>query len=573
MLLITGAFLTACSEPQNIVVKESVVTESAETKAQPNIVIILADDLALMDFGAYGGEAQTPNIDQLAQNGTMFTNFHASPMCAPSRAMLMTGKNSHRTGVPNLPIFLPPEYQVMPGYKGELNEGVETIASRLKANGYNTYITGKWHLGHTETTLPTKRGFDRSYILNASGADNYEHRSYLPGQAKPAWFKDGKAIDLPENFYSSRSLVDEMIGFMDDTKAENADNNTPFFAFLSFQAVHVPLQVPAEYTEKYIETYSQGWEALRTKRYEKAKELKLVPETAALADSHLKLRKWDQLNPEEKKYAAKSMAVNAGMIDAMDQHIGRFKDYLKANDQFENTIFIVTSDNGPEASNAGALPGMDAWMDSVGISNDYDNLGGKRSVTAIGPEFASAAAGPSAFFKFFAGEGGLRVPLILSGPGIPSGEQNHNFSFITDIAPSIVQLTNSESSENDDYDGRSIVASLRGEVDSIYGPDDTIGLEAAGQAALFKGRYKITRNNPPYGDGVWRLYDLSIDPGESNDLASEQEALFSEMLADYAVFSEKNGVLEMPEGYEPLKEIMNKAARKRAAQKKQDSLQ
>ena len=462
--------LSACTKQENLD-----VAKSTQAVTKPNIVLILADDLALMDFGVYGGEAQTPNIDQLAQSGTMFTNYHASPMCAPSRAMLMTGVDSHRTGVPNLPLFLPPEYQVMPGYSGKLNDEVETVANRLKRNGYKTYVTGKWHLGHSEETLPTKRGFDRSYILDSSGADNYEQRPYLPGQGKPPWYKDGQPIELPADFYSSRSLVNEMIGFMDEAKAESVESTDPFFAFLSFQAIHIPLQVPAEYTEKYIDTYAEGWEALKAKRFKRAKELNLVPPTAALGDAHPDFVKWQELSPAQQKYAAKSMAVNAGMIDAMDEHIGRYIDYLKANDQFENTIFIVTSDNGPEASHPNMLSGIDAWLSANGISSDYEDLGGKRTVTAIGPEFASAAAGPSAFFKFYAGEGGLRVPLIISGPSIPSGAQNDSFSFITDIAPSIVELANGDISENDDFDGRSIVPVLTGKADYVYGPNDPCG--------------------------------------------------------------------------------------------------
>ena len=155
----------------------------------PNIVLILVDDAALMDFGCYGGEAQTPNIDRLAKAGTMLLNHHASPMCAPSRSMLMTGYDSHLTGVPNLPLFTPPEYATKSGYEGVLNDKVYTVATRLKKKGYHTYTTGKWHLGHSEETLPNKRGFDRSYILDASGADNYEHRPYLPTQSsKPPWY-------------------------------------------------------------------------------------------------------------------------------------------------------------------------------------------------------------------------------------------------------------------------------------------------------------------------------------------------------------------------------------------------
>ena len=535
--------------------------------ASPNIVLILADDLALMDFGIYGGEAETPNIDALAASGTLFTNYHTSPMCAPSRAMLMTGKNSHATGVPNLPLFLPDEYQEKSGYEGVLNNDVQTVASRLKAKGYDTYITGKWHLGQSETTLPTKRGFDRSYILNASGADNYEHRPYLPGQGKPAWFKDGKPIDLPDGFYSSRSLVNEMIGFMDEKRVQNPETQDPFFAFLSFQAVHIPVQVPKEYTAKYIGTYSEGWDSLREKRFQKAKDLKLIPANSKLGNMHPALKDWAGLSSDEKKYASKAMAVNAGMIDAMDEHIGRYIDYLKANDQYDNTVFIITSDNGPEASTPAMVPGIVPWFESQGLSTDYETLGEKRSVTAIGPEFASAAAGPSAFFKFYAGEGGLRVPLIISGPGVTAGQKNTGFSFVTDITPSIVQMANvTPVVKEKDFDGRSLVPVLRGAATEVYGPDDVIGMEAAGQAALFKGQYKITRNNPPLGDSVWRLYDLSNDPGETQDLSNERRDIYTDMLADYDRFSKKNGVLEMPEGYEPLKEIMKKAAKAGASQ-------
>jgi len=560
-IFFTAIFLNACIEQTET--KTEVLVEPA---ISPNIVLILADDLALMDFGVYGGEAQTPNIDALAASGTLFTNYHTSPMCAPSRAMLMTGKNSHATGVPNLPLFLPPEYQTKEGYEGVLNNNVQTVATRLKTKGYDTYITGKWHLGQSESTLPTRRGFDRSYILNASGADNYEHRPYLPGQGKPAWFKDGQPIDLPDDFYSSRSLVDEMIGFMEDTRAQKSKVRNPFFSFISFQAVHIPVQVPKEYTEKYINTYSNGWDELRKQRFEKAKALGLISANATLGNMHPALSDWAQLPTDEKKYAAKSMAVNAGMIDAMDYNIGRYVEYLRANDQFENTVFIITSDNGPEASTPAMVPGIMPWLKAQGVSTDYETLGEKRSLTAIGPEFASAAAGPSAFFKFYAGEGGLRVPLIVSGPGIKVGQKRSNFSFVTDIAPSIVQIANvAIAKKESDFDGRSLLPVLTGTATDIYGPNDVIGMEAAGQAALFKGQYKITRNNPPFGDGNWRLYDLSNDPGETQNLSNARPVLYEEMLEDYDVFSKENSILEMPEGYEPLKEIMKKAMHVRSS--------
>lgn len=538
----------------------------ALAKTRPNIVLILADDVALMDFGAYGGEAATPNIDALAANGTLFTNYHTSPMCAPSRAMLMTGLDSHRTGVPNLPIFLPDEYKAKPGYEGVLDSKVQTIATRLKRYGYDTYITGKWNLGHTETTLPSQRGFDRSYILDASGADNYEQRPYLPGQGKPPWFKDGAAVDLPADFYSSQFLVDQMIAFMIEERRSSPDTKNPFFAYIAFQAVHIPVQVPREYSEKYLDTYEAGWDSLRAARFEKAKALGLVPDSAQLGDMLPVLRKWRNIPADARKSAAKSMAVNAGMLDAMDHHIGRYISYLKQIGEFENTIFVVTSDNGPEASDPSLLPGMSEWLRSVGYSNDYETLGEKRSFVVIGPEFASAAAGPSAFFKFYAGEGGLRVPLIMSGPGIPKGEKETNFSFVTDIVPSILEIAELPPTADSisSFNGSSVAPVLRGQADRIHDENEIVGMEAAGQAALFRGDYKLVRNNPPYGDGVWRLYNLAIDPGETQDLSVSQPKLFDDLCAAYDAYAEENGVLAMPKGYEAIKEIQRRNQNRQA---------
>lgn len=545
-LVLLTAGLSACS----VLSGKSATSTSL---SRPNVVLILVDDAALMDFGVYGGEAATPNIDQLAARGTMFTNFHTSPMCAPSRAMLLTGFDSHRTGVPNLPLFLPQEIQQQPGYEGVLNDEVQTIAELLKQHDYDTFITGKWNLGHTDKTLPTKRGFDRSFILDASGADNYEHRPYLPGQPKPPWFKDGKAVDLPNNFYSSRFLVDQMIEFMQERRQAAPAADNPFFSYIAFQAVHIPVQAPQEYTDKYIPIYSRGWDQIRTRRIEKAKSIGLFPDGASVGEMLPIFKGWDEQSDETQKITAKSMAVNAGMLDAMDHHIGRYVDYLKHIGEFENTVFIVTSDNGPEASDPSLLPGMSEWLRTVGYRRDYDALGDKGSFVFIGPEFATAAAGPSAFFKFYAGEGGLRVPLILSGPGIPANRKVNAFSFVTDVAPTILEFAGLPPV---DSSGKSAVAVIRGESNRIYAEDEGVGMEAGGQAAYFRGNFKLVRNNPPYGDAVWRLHNIARDPGETRDLSAANPMLFAELRAGYAAYAEENGVITMPEGYELIKQIL-----------------
>ncbi len=531
-----------------------------EEVTKPNIVLILADDLGLMDFGAYGGEATSTHVDGLAARGTMFTNFHASPMCAPSRAMLMTGFDSHRTGVPNLPLFLPPSFADSVGYEGILNNEVKTVATLLKQAGYRTYMTGKWHLGHTEETLPSKRGFDRTFILGASGADNWERKAYLPTQSDPPWFADGVPTELPDDFYSSEHLVDEMIGFMDDDKDDSKLNSQPFFAYLAFQAIHIPVQAPREFIEKYEGVYDGGWDELKQRRFVKAKELGLIPQDAVLGDMLPVLQKWESLSDELKAFKSKSMAVNAAMIEAMDFHIGRYMAYLNAQGKLENTVFIITSDNGPEASDPSLIAGMDLWIKYAGYNRNIETLGEKRSFSFIGPEWASAASGPSAFFKFYAGEGGLRVPMIISGPNIPSGQKESALTMITDITPTILDIAGVSHSE--DMDGRSLIPLLTDEQERVYPIDEPIGMEAANQRALFKGDYKLSRVGKPYGDDVWKLFNLAMDPGETKDLAELQPDLYQEMLQDYKDYEIKYGVIEMPKDYEALKEVTQKLIRK-----------
>lgn len=527
--------------------------------SRPNIVVILADDAGFSDFGAYGSEISTPNIDALAARGALFSNFHASPVCAPSRAMLLTGMTSHLAGVGNLPETLPPQHQGAPGYLGRLADDVVTVAALLRQAGYRTAVTGKWHLGQEPSALPPAHGFDRSFVLDASGADNWEQRSYLPIYPDAPWFEDGKPATLPEDFYSSKFIVDKAIDYIDEGDGAAA----PFFAYLAFQAIHIPVQAPREFVEKYEGVYAEGWEALRRKRFENVVARGLVPEGTELGPMPDGLRAWETLSEREKALFAKSMAVNAAMLEAMDFHIGRFIGHLKQRGEFENTVFFILSDNGPEPNAPTDIPGFSQWLWWEGYSRDVETLGEKGTYAFIGPEFASAAASPGAFFKLYAGEGGIRVPFIVAGAGIPAAGQVADFSFITDIAPTILDLANVEQVSAFDgravkpMTGRSLMPLLSG-VAPHYGPEDAVGLEAAGNAALFRGNYKLVRNMPPHGDGAWYLYDMAVDPGETRDLAAERPELFEAMRAAYERFARDSGVLDMPPGYEQMAEISKK---------------
>lgn len=526
---------------------------------KPNVVLILADDLGFTDLGVFGSEIQTPNIDQLANEGVMFSNFHASASCAPSRAMLLTGVDNHLAGVSTIPESMPPEQADEEHYEGVLSDSVATVASLLYDEGYHTYMTGKWHLGKEKDELPFNRGFEQTLSMADTGADNWEQRPYMPIYDHAHWTRNGEEIQLDQPFYSSELIVDEMIEYIDS----NLDDNQPFFSYVSFLAVHMPVQAPAEYTDMYMETYVDGWEALRNARHESAMSIGLVPESTQRV-THEFLDDWDVLSESEQAYEAKRMAVYAGMVTAMDDQIGRLVEYLDQVGELENTIFIITSDNGPEYS---FLP--EASIESMGYTTDYDTLGEIGSFNYIDKNFANAAASPLSYFKFYAGEGGLRVPLIISGQGIAQQDGfNHAFTHITDITPTILSLTGTEPPEGR-YGGRTIYSMtgkdltsiLKGEADKVYSEEDYVGYEVAGNIALFNMDYKLVMNRGPLGDSEWYLYDIVNDPGETKDLKDENPVQFQKMLNLYQSYARENGVQAVPEHYSQDVEIGQKMFR------------
>jgi len=528
---------------------------------RPNVVVILVDDAGYMDFGGYGGEARTPHIDALGDQGVRFTNYHTSPLCAPSRAMLLTGLDNHLTGVATIPEVLADEHRDQPGYSMHLEEGVETVATRLARSGYRTYMTGKWHLGSRPQDLPDAHGFDRSFALDASGADNWEQKPYMPFYDSAPWFEDGQPATLPEDFYSSEFLVDRMIDYLQ----EGQETGAPFFAYLAFQAIHIPIQAPREYTDHYEGVYDDGWDVLREARWNKARQLGLIPESAPLAAMHPALRRFSDLTPDEQKLYARSMAVNAGMLEAMDHHIGRFLAYLRDTDQFANTLFLITSDNGPELSNPVSNPAMKWWMWRNGYTHELETLGEKGSLAFIGPEWASAASSPGRLFKFYASEGGVRVPLIVAGPGVGALGFVPAFGFVTDITPTILDFAEVPLDEKAAVKAMTGV-SLRGVLDSsaleARPEDQPVGLEVSGNAALFKGGYKLVKNTFPHGDGKWRLHYLREDPGEVRDLVDVLPGRAEEMKADFDAFAVRMGVIDVPDNFNPFEHLMGNMLRK-----------
>lgn len=538
----------------------SLGTVVAKAAQQPNIILILADDLGFTDIAPYGSEISTPSLTALASEGIRFTNYHTAASCAPSRAMLLTGVDNHRAGVASIPEAIPPEQSGFDNYQGVLGNNVVTVASLLEASGYHTYMAGKWHLGKERHQLPSRRGFEKTVAMADTGADNWEQKPYIPIYKKANWFADGEEMVLPEDFYSSRFLIDKTIEFIDS----NLEDGRPFFAYLPFQAVHIPVQAPQEFIDQYMGVYDVGWEQLREDRLTKALELGVVGQGTEMVEMST-TEDWEALPDERKRYEAKRMAVYGGMVTAMDFHIGRLIEHLKATGQYDNTLFVFTSDNGSEVSGTPDPRNGPArlFVESQGYTSEYETLGLKGSFNSISPSFASASASPLAFYKFYAGEGGLRVPLIIAGQSITvKGELNHALSHVTDITPTILSLAGVKAPDGrfggrpvEAIVGRNLMPLIRGDVDRVYAEDEAIGYEVGGNAALFRGDHKIVMNRGPVGDSKWHLYNIVSDPGETEDLADAMPERMLVMSQAYEQYVLENGVLPVPIGYEQVYQI------------------
>ena len=531
-------------------------TAIAAPADRPNIVVLVADDWGFTDVGAFGGEIATPNLDELARRGMRFSNFHVAASCSPTRSMLLTGVDSHRNGHGNLRETMPREHLGKPGYLGSLVPNVVTLGTLLRDGGYRTYVAGKWNVGSEPDNLPDRRGFDRSFVMGDTGSDNWEpEKRYLPHNAKVNWFEDGKTPVMPAEFYSSTFFIDKTIGYLKSGEG----SGKPFLAYVGFQANHVPVQAPKAFVDMYRGRYDGGWAALREARRDRAAELGLTPKAAPMVTMRTTAN-WDALNPTERQYQARLMEVYAGMASAMDHEVGRLIAHLKSTGEFDNTVFVFLSDNGPEGSD---YKEADIWV-RLHYNRDLDRLGSKGAYVVPGPSWSSASASPLSTFKFYAGEGGIRSPLIISGaPGTASNQIHTGLTHVTDILPTLLDLAKvprpGSSYRGQSIEppiGRSLLPVLSNPSLRVRTDDEPIGYELAGNKALFKGDLKLVLNSAPIGDGQWHLYDLRTDPGETNDLRQQRPQEFAAMQADYAAWATAQGVLPMPEGYNPVRQVM-----------------
>lgn len=512
-----------------------------------NILLIVADDMGWTDLGCFGSEISTPNIDKIARHGIRFTDFHTSVSCSPTRSMLLSGTDNHLAGLGNMKELLTPEQKGKPGYEGHLTKQVASLPEVLKDGGYHTYMAGKWHLGNELGTIPGARGFERSFSLLFGGASHYSDRTGLQESTNPAEYSldKQKINELPKDFYSSKNYTD----FVIDAIRENKDDDQPFFAYLAFTAPHDPLHVPEPWLSMYKGKYDIGYEELRKSRIEKTKKLNLTPAGANVPRLHPDIKPWNSLTKEERAFESKKMEVYAGMVANLDYHVGRLINFLMDIGEFENTVIIFLSDNGPNPWYSTEYPGNADGVFLSQFDNRIENIGNPTSHISYAIGWASACAGPHDYFKMTVGEGGIRSPLIIAGPGIQENKINASFAYVTDLMPTILELTEVE--HPDKYNGidlhpmtgRAMKDILSGRTDFTYAPDEYIGGEMLNGKWMRKGDFKAVFVTKPYGPNEWKLYDLATDPGETRDLSEEMPDLLKELINEWDNYVKDVGVV------------------------------
>jgi arylsulfatase len=446
--------------------------------------------------------------------------------------------------------FHTPEMEGYPGYAGHLNFEVAALPEVLKAGGYHTYMTGKWHLGFDEETSPYARGFEETFILVPGGGSHWSDRKPLSPPQPMIYRRNGKEVEsLPEDFYSTTYYTDRLLEWIERDQGDGE----PFFAYLSYTAPHDPLHAPREYIDTYKGAFDAGWDVLRQQRLEALKGLGVIHPDAESFPRLPSVPAWDEMSVEERQLAARDMEVYAAMVDYMDEQIARVVDTLKEIGEYDNTVIIFFSDNGANGANyETAYPGQTEEFLST-FDNSLENRGLPNSFVDTGPGWAQASSSPSRMFKGFPAEGGIRAPLLVKLPGTMAnaGTMNHSFVHVRDIMPTILDLAGVEHTEEFEgrtvlpFQGRSLLDLLAGEAATPYAEASRVGYELFGLKAYFDGDWKILWMAPPFGSGEWELYNLKDDPAEMNDLGGEQPERLEQMVAMWEQYKTDNKVIDL----------------------------
>ncbi len=511
--VILCAFIYSCSPERE---------QRENTKEKPNIVIIMADDMGFSDLGCYGSEIRTPNLDSLAYGGVRFSNFYNNTKCSPSRASLLTGMYPHKAGVGRVVLHHGGRLRNGP-YQGYLSDSSRTIAEWLKASGYRTGMSGKWHVGENPQHWPKQRGFDRYFGLISGASSYYEVIKDQP-RTRQMVLEDSLWTP-PGDFYMTDAITDYAVDFI----REQQDKDTPYFLYVAYTAPHWPLHAPEADIRRYKGMYNGGWDSLRQARLKGLQEQGILSKAQKLSDRLPSVPAWDSVT--DKAFWTERMEVYAAMIDRLDQGIGRIVQSTKEGNHFDNTLIIFLSDNGGSAED----------ITGRGLNDPKIPVGAKGSYVAYREPWALASDTPWQRYKKWLNEGGISTPMIAHWPDHirNRGQVIHYPGQIMDILPTLLDINNIDTDDLSPRwktpDGLSLLPAISG---STTERDTPIFWEFNGGKAVRLKDSKLLADK----NGEWRLYDLKSDRIESRDLAGLQPELADSLAVLYSQWAIKMNI-------------------------------
>lgn len=538
--------LRACSLPLFAttlapVLASALIAAPALAKApaqQPNIVVIVLDDVGFSDIGSFGSEIRTPAIDALAAGGLRFNRFDTKAVCSPTRAALLTGRNPQTVRMADLPArkLNPAD---LTRDRGELAQNAQTIAQVLHGSGYQTVGLGKWHLAPESEdgtpgkngSWPLQRGFDSFYGFFLGWTDQY-HPKLIDGNRR---------IPSPDTpgYHFSVDITDRAIAALPEP-AKGAKTQ-PKFVYLAYGAGHSPIQVPREWIDSYKGVYEKGWDAMREDRLARQKALGILPAQTTLPPRNPGDRAWADLTPTEKTVYARFMATYAGFISHTDAQIGRLVQHLKDTGQFDNTLIVLMSDNGA-ASEAGQKGNFERLYAPNTLTPEQmlarlDEMGTDKTQAEYPRPWAMLGVTPFRRYKLWPQLGGVRTPLIVSWPQKvkDGGAIRHQYVDVVDIAPTLADAAGTRFPAKVGKVTELPVAgqSFKTTLSSAKAPGRAVQyFELRGNRAITSGKWRalaIHKQMTDFESDVWQLYDVEADPSETTDLAAKYPAKLEEL--------------------------------------------
>ena len=515
----------------------------ATPENRPNILLIVADDLGYADLGVYGSNIETPHIDELAAAGILFTQFHTAPLCEPTRAMLLSGNNNHvagvarqgSDGVADLPVA---------GYENSLSERIIPFPRLLQGVGYDTYVVGKWHLGLELENSPYAAGFSRAFNLLQGAGTHFDDRGFYEGGS--LYRENEELVDYPVGQYSTAVYTDKLIQFIE----KDRDNGKPFFAFAAYTSPHWPLQVPNEYLDLYAGHYEDGYDALRERRFDSLMEAGIIPLSSELPPRNDSITPWNDLTTEQQRIESRKMELYAAMVDNLDDHIGRLIQTLKDADLYNNTLIIFMADNGAAAEDFyNDTTSYKEYLQAT-FDNSYDKMGTADSFVSYGPPWAEAGSAPFQRYKGYTREGGIVAPMIITGSGVhPHAKIDSTYVTVMDLAPTFLDIAGAQYPTDGSVKpmlGESMVEFLGGNSDTIHDDDYVTVLSHGGRSYLRQGPWKIVTTERPFAESNFELYDLIVDPGETQNLAEKEPEKLAELIELWRIHRKELGII-LPE--------------------------